>query len=89
MSNISPKTLGIQDLFVEFLVICLNSLSNHFLHSGSLLPTQTTLLYGVFFIMPYIYLLMIGVAWNVDRKLENLRARNTDVPNTFCRYFLR
>ena len=46
-------------------------------------------MYGVFFIMPYIYALMIGVAWNVDRRFENFRLNTPDVPKSFFRYLLR
>ena len=53
------------------------------------MPTHTTLMYGVFFIMPYIYALMIGVAWNVDRRFENFRLNTPDVPKSFFRYLLR
>ena len=39
--------------------------------------------------MPYNYALMVGEAWNVDRRFENFRNDKSDVPKTICRYFLR
>ena len=66
-----------------------NTILDTFNFSGCLLPTHTTLMYGVFFIMPYNYTLMVGVAWNVDRRFEHFRSNASDVPRTFCKYLLR
>ena len=84
--NYSCETLN---LWRSFSAVSIIPTFDTFNFSGCLLPTHTTLMYGVFFIMPYNYTLMVGVAWNVDRRFEHFRSNASDVPKTFCKYLLR